>query len=140
MKKIPQTDAIFENVFRENQASDENPKSLRVSIDTKAKVSRAINLRIRLIYYPPYHSKYNPIERCWAALENYWNGAILDSVEATIQWAANMSWKGIAPIVHLVETTYEKGIKVLPQDLEQYQTEWQRSETLPQWDITIVPV
>ena len=24
-------------------------------------------LRIRLIYYPPYHSKYNPIERCWAA-------------------------------------------------------------------------
>lgn len=38
MKKIPQTDAIFENVLRENQASDENPKSLRVSIDTKAKV------------------------------------------------------------------------------------------------------
>lgn len=38
MKKIPQTDAIFENVFRENQASDENPQSLRVSIDTKAKV------------------------------------------------------------------------------------------------------
>ncbi|MEH2365480.1 ISAzo13-like element transposase-related protein [Nostoc sp.] len=38
LKKIPQTDAIFENVFRENQASDENPKSLRVSIDTKAKV------------------------------------------------------------------------------------------------------
>ncbi|MCC5605056.1 hypothetical protein [Nostoc favosum] len=31
MKKIPQTDAIFENVLRENQASDENPKSLRVS-------------------------------------------------------------------------------------------------------------
>ncbi|MEH2279498.1 MAG: hypothetical protein V7K40_33150 [Nostoc sp.] len=26
------------NVLRENQASDENPKSLQVSIDTKAKV------------------------------------------------------------------------------------------------------
>jgi len=38
LKKIAQTDAIFENVFRENQASDENPQSLRVSIDTKAKV------------------------------------------------------------------------------------------------------
>lgn len=23
-------------------------------------------LKVRLIYYPPYHSKYNPIERCWA--------------------------------------------------------------------------
>ncbi|MBN4006865.1 hypothetical protein [Nostoc sp. LPT] len=51
-----------------------------------------------------------------------------------------MTWKGIAPIVHRVETTYEKGIKVLSQDLEQYQPFWQRSETLPKWDITIVPV
>jgi transposase len=23
-------------------------------------------LEIRLVYYPPYHSKYNPIERCWS--------------------------------------------------------------------------
>ena len=30
---------------------------------------------IQLLYYPPYHSKYNPIERCWgilrAALERH---------------------------------------------------------------------
>ncbi|WP_425320470.1 ISAzo13-like element transposase-related protein, partial [Phormidesmis priestleyi] len=38
LKKIAQTDAIFENVFRENQTSDDNPKSLRLSIDSKAKV------------------------------------------------------------------------------------------------------
>jgi hypothetical protein len=25
-------------------------------------------LEVRLMYYPPYHSKYNPIERCWSAL------------------------------------------------------------------------
>ncbi len=169
MKKIAQTDAIFENVFQENQASDQNPQSLRLSIDTKAKVkignlsrggkarslepktandhdtewqalmvpfgilntdndqlsiyfgqsaetsdfivdcladwwsknqsdyaeieewvidldggsatrsdrtqfikrivelAHQTQLKIRLIYYPPYHSKYNPIERCWAA-------------------------------------------------------------------------
>ncbi len=41
--------------------------------------------QIRLIYYPPYHSKYNPIERCWAVLENYWNGAILDSIDEKTQ-------------------------------------------------------
>ena len=97
------------------------------------------NVKIRLIYYPPYHSKYNPIERCWAVLENYWNGAILDSVEAAVQWAANMTWRGIAPLVHRVETIYNKGIKVLPTELEQYHPFWQRSETLPKWDITIVP-
>jgi hypothetical protein len=26
-------------------------------------------LEIHLVYYPPYHSKYNPVERCWSALE-----------------------------------------------------------------------
>ena len=51
-------------------------------------LSKDIGLTIRLIYYPPYHSKYNPIERCWAVLENYWRGAILDSVESAIRWAA----------------------------------------------------
>jgi Rhodopirellula transposase DDE domain len=102
-------------------------------------MSQAIGVTIRLIYYPPYHSKYNPIERYWAVLENDWNGAILDSVKAALNWASNMTWKGIAPIVQLVETTYERGIKVLPEELNQYQPFWQRSELLPKWDITIVP-
>ena len=106
-------------------------------IKRMVELSKAINLNIRLIYYPPYHSKYNPIERCWAALENYWNGAILDSVETAIQWASNMTWKGIAPIVHMVEATYEKGIKVLAETLEQYLPFWQRSEILPKWDVMI---
>ena len=26
------------------------------------------SIQVRLAYYPPYHSKYNPIERCWGAL------------------------------------------------------------------------
>lgn len=38
MKKIAQTNEIFENVFAVNQAADEEPKSLRISIDSKAKV------------------------------------------------------------------------------------------------------
>jgi transposase len=101
--------------------------------------SQVTGLKVRLIYYPPYHSKYNPIERCWAALEQYWNGTILDSVEVAIKWASNMTWKGIKPIVYQVTTIYEKGIKVLPEQLKQYQPYWQRSETLAQWDITITP-
>jgi transposase len=40
-------------------------------IKRMVELSQTIHLKIRLIYYPPYHSKYNPIERCWAALENY---------------------------------------------------------------------
>ena len=30
-----------------------------------------------------------------------------------------MTWKGIKPLVHLVEGTYEKGVKVLAKELEQ---------------------
>jgi len=35
-------------------------------------------VNVRLAYYPPYHSKYNPVERCWGVLETHWNGALLD--------------------------------------------------------------
>ncbi len=38
VKRVRETDAIFENVHRENQASDEREDSLRISIDTKAKL------------------------------------------------------------------------------------------------------
>ncbi len=31
-------------------------------------------LEVHLVYYPPYHSKYNAIERYWAGLEKSWNG------------------------------------------------------------------
>src|SRR4051812_5250597 len=36
-------------------------------------------LRAHLACSPPYHSKYNPIERCWGVLEMHWNGSLLDS-------------------------------------------------------------
>src|SRR4029450_8398233 len=45
---------------------------------------RQYHIRVWLAYYPPYHSKYNPIERCWGILENHWNGALLDSIEAVL--------------------------------------------------------
>lgn len=44
------------------------------------------NLIIHLVYYPPYHSKYNAIEHCWGALERNWNGTILNSIDKAIEW------------------------------------------------------
>jgi hypothetical protein len=38
LKKIPETDEIFENVSQVNQRADNHPKTLRLSIDSKAKV------------------------------------------------------------------------------------------------------
>lgn len=50
-----------------------------------------------------------------------------------------MTWKGFEPLVHLVEGDYPKKIKVLKDELAHYEKQWQRSEQLPKWDITIVP-
>jgi hypothetical protein len=33
-----------------------------------------IGTPIHLLYDPPYHSKYHPIERCWGIVELHWNG------------------------------------------------------------------
>ena len=42
---------------------------------------------IQLLYYPPYHSKYNPVERCWGILEKHWNGTKLVEVDIMLEWA-----------------------------------------------------
>ena len=41
-------------------------------------------LEVRLVYYPPYHSKYNPIERCWSGLEQKWGGALLTCLDVIL--------------------------------------------------------
>ena len=39
LKKIKETDAIFANVRQENQAADDDPDVIRISMDAKAKVA-----------------------------------------------------------------------------------------------------
>ena len=72
-------------------------------------------------------------------LENYWNGAILDTVSTAINWASNMKWKGKHPNIYLIENVYHKGITVPASELKSFQEFWHPSEHLPQWDVTIVP-
>jgi Rhodopirellula transposase DDE domain len=59
---------------------------------------------IQLVYYPPYHSKYNPIERGWGILELPWNGTKLVDVETMLAWAKSMTWKGLHPSITLSRT------------------------------------
>lgn len=83
-------------------------------------------LNIRLAYYPPYHSKYNPIERTWAILENHWNGSILDEVETALRFAQNMTWKGKHPVVKLVTQTYELGVKLTKKAMSKIEEQIER--------------
>lgn len=83
-------------------------------------------LNIRLAYYPPYHSKYNPIERTWAVLENHWNGSILDEVETALRFAQSMTWKGKNPVVKLVTQTYSTGVKLTKKAMKQIENKIDR--------------
>ena len=98
-----------------------------------------INKPIQLLYYPPYHSKYNPIERCWGLLELKWNGAQLIDVETMLGWAKQMTWKGVHPIVELSRTMYGKGISLGKAAMQAVEARLKRDPALPKYDILIDP-
>lgn len=241
LKKIKETDAIFDNLDAVNRASDDREDSLRISIDTKAKVDlcdssrggtsrckKAVqaddhdlgdksklvplgildvmsglltiifgvsfetsdfivdgieqwwlsnkdqyhlikqlvinldngphnsshrtqfmkrltefadknNLEIVLAYYPPYHSKYNPIERCWGILENHWNGTLLNTLETTLEWAKTMTWKGLEPVVEVLESIYKKGVRIGKKVFQSIADRITRHLLLPKYYVTIQP-
>jgi hypothetical protein len=97
------------------------------------------DITVRLAYYPPYHSKYNPIERCWGILENHWNGALLDTIDTVLQFAATMTWKGVQPIVELITTTYHTGVKLTQEAMAAIEALLDRDLLLGKWFIDIVP-
>jgi hypothetical protein len=94
---------------------------------------------IHLLYYPPYHSKYNPIERCWGILEQHWNGAKLVDVDTMLAWAHSMTWKGVRPLVKLSRTIYQKGVSLSKKAMQAVEARLERNPLLPKWDILIQP-
>ena len=96
-------------------------------------------LRVRLAYYPPYHSKYNPVERCWGILETHWNGSLLDTIDAVLQFAQTMTWKGNHPIVSLVTTIYASGVRLSKDAMQALETQVTRLPGLEKWFVDFCP-
>ena len=94
-------------------------------------------LRVRLAYYPPYHSKYNPVERCWGILEQHWNGSLLDSIDTVLQFAATMTWKGRRPVVEPVTTVYHRGVRLTTEAMAAVEAQVARLPGLEQWFVDI---
>jgi hypothetical protein len=96
-------------------------------------------LEVRLVYYPPYHSKYNPIERCWSALEKKWNGVLLDGWKVVLQCALRMRWRGRHPTAKRLAGESPDGVRVPAKEMKAIEARLERSTTLPKYDITIRP-
>jgi hypothetical protein len=102
-------------------------------------LSDANQLTIQLAYYPPYHSKYNPVERVWGVLENHWRGEIIDSVDKALGLARSMTYRRIKPTVRKVSKIYKKGVLVAKRTMQNIEVRLERKESLENWFIKIVP-
>jgi len=92
---------------------------------------------VKLACYPPYHSKYNPVERVFGVLENYWNGDPLETVQKALGMAEGMTYKGVHPTATLIETAYPKGVRLTKKQMQPYEASLQRLTGLRKWFVTI---
>lgn len=132
-----------------NQDNGPENQSRRTQfINRLVEFSQRYQVTIRLAYYPPYHSKYNPIERVWGILERHWNGAILDDINTVLNFAQTMTWKGIHPAVQLVNHVYPTGVKLTQKAMAALEEQLHRLThvqlddvwvNLGQWFVDIVP-
>jgi hypothetical protein len=103
-------------------------------------VSDACRIGIELAYYPPYHSKYNPIERLWGVMENHWRGELLTSTEKILGLTRTMTYRGIVPTtVKLVRKVYERGVRLTKKQMVKVENRLQRLKTLKKYFISIAP-
>lgn len=103
-------------------------------------LSDAHGITIQLAYYPPYHSKYNPVERLWGILEKHWRGEILETVEKALGLARSMTYRGIGPKVRKVTKNYRTGVSVTKTAMRQIEERLSRMAGLESWFIHIKPV
>jgi hypothetical protein len=61
-------------------------------------------------------------------------------VYKAIEWAKTMTWKGIQPVVYLMDEVYQHGVTLTKIEMEPYEMRIQRSKNLPKWDVSIMPV
>lgn len=96
------------------------------------------NINIKLAYYPPYHSKYNPIERVWGILENYWGGSVLNSINKALGLSSSMKYNNIRPESILINTEYSSGVTVGKKEFECYERKIKRMDGLEDWFVDII--
>jgi transposase len=97
------------------------------------------NVEVTLAYYPPYHSKYNPVERVWGVLEQHWNGELLDSVETIKKYIESATYDHKYLKSEIIEAVYETGVKVKQKVMKIYEKALERIAGLEDYFVRISP-
>ena len=103
-----------------------------------AKLVQEIGMEVRVAHYPPYTSKYNPIEhRLFPHLTRVCQGVVLTSVGLVQELMAQTSTKtGLRVSVQTTDQVYETGSRVTADVKEQIPVVF--DEELPQWNYRIL--
>jgi hypothetical protein len=99
----------------------------------------ALGMEIRVTHYPPYASKYNPIEhRLFPHLTRVCRGMILHSVDLVAELMRKAKTRtGLSVVVDLLEKVYETGRKV--RQATKDAVNLVRDTVLPRWNYRILP-
>lgn len=101
--------------------------------------AQTIGLPIRIAHYPPYTSKYNPIEhRLFPHVSRACRGIIFRSVDM-VRWfmAKTTTRTGLQAYVNIIDKVYETGKKVADTYKEAMGIVF--DAYLPQWNYTALP-
>jgi len=104
-----------------------------------AKLVHEIGMEIRVAHYPPYTSKYNPIEhRLFPHLTRACQGVVFTSVDLVKDLMVKTSTKtGLEVSVNILDKVYATGRKVTATVKEQMRVIF--DDERPQWNYRVLP-
>ncbi len=103
------------------------------------KVANAIGIEIRIAHYPPYTSKYNPIEhRFFPHVTRACEGVVFDSIETVETLISRASTSaGLTTTVNILDKLYETGRKYAANFKETMPIVFDKH--LPKWNYRAIP-
>lgn len=103
------------------------------------KLADEIGIEIRIAHYPPYTSKYNPIEhRLFPHLTRACQGVILKNIQLVKELIEKTkTTKGLRVTVQIIDRVYETGRKVAQGFKENLRIAFDKF--LPQWNYRAIP-
>jgi hypothetical protein len=99
-----------------------------------------LGIEIRIAHYPPYCSKYNPIEhRLFPHVTRACQGVIFTSIELVKELMEKThTTTGLKAFVHIIDKVYETGRKVAADFKETIRIVF--DDFLPQWNYRAIPI
>lgn len=117
-----------------------NSSSHHIFKEQLQKLSNKIEVMIRIAHYPPYCSKYNPIEhKMFPHITRALEGIILDNMETIkilIEQRAKTS-KGLNVFVNIIDKVYQTGKKASKEFFENISIQFDKD--LRKWNYLVTP-